>query len=217
MTDQRHPDLVEPYTSLSEQREAATLGMWIFLATEILLFGGLFAAYIVYRYMYPATFLEMSTHLNIWIGGINTVVLLTSSLTMALAVHAIEHDRQRSTVAYLASTAGLGLVFLGLKAFEYYEEYTHGLVPLAGFDFTFEAAEPIRARLFMSLYFIMTGLHALHLIIGITLVGVLAVLAWRGRFSAEYVNPVETGGLYWHLIDIVWVFLFPLLYMVAPA
>lgn len=217
MTDSHHPNLVEPYTSLSEQREAATLGMWIFLGTEILLFGGLFAAYMVYRYIYPATFAEMSHHLNVWLGGVNTVVLLTSSLTMALAVHAIEHGRRRRSVAYLASTAGFGLVFLAIKAFEYYEEYSHGLVPLVGFEFTFEAGESVRAELFMSLYFVMTGLHALHLIIGIGLVSTLGVLCWRGAYSEEYFNPIEIGGLYWHLIDIIWVFLFPLLYLVDPV
>ncbi|MFB6350988.1 MAG: cytochrome c oxidase subunit 3 [Bradymonadaceae bacterium] len=217
MTEQHHPHLVEPYTSLSEQREAATLGMWIFLATELLLFGGLFLAYIVYRYTYPVTFHEMSGHLNIWIGTINTVILLTSSLTMALAVHAIEHDRERPMLGYLAATASLGTVFLILKAYEYYEEWLHGLVPLIQFDFTFQATQPIEPKLFMSLYFAMTGLHAFHLVVGILLISGIAYFGWRGDYSAEYSNPVEIGGLYWHLIDIIWVFLYPLLYLLQPS
>ncbi len=216
MTD-RHPQLVEPYESLGEQREAATLGMWIFLATEILLFGGLFAVYMVYRFLYPETFQEMSGHLDVWLGTINTVVLLTSSLTVALAVHSIEHGRPGRMLVYLASTMGLGLVFLGLKAVEYYEEYVKGLVPLTGFDFTYEGAHPDQAELFMGIYFTMTGLHAVHLIAGVGIMGWLALLGWRGRFSAEYFNPVEIGGLYWHLVDIIWVFLFPLLYLISPA
>jgi cytochrome c oxidase subunit 3 len=213
----KHPQLVEPYESLGEQREAATLGMWIFLATEILLFGGLFTIYIVYRFLYPETFQEMSGHLDVWLGTINTVVLLTSSLTVALAVHSIEHGRPRRMLVYLVSTVGLGLAFLGIKGVEYYEEYLNGLVPLAGFDFTYEGAHPDQAELFMGIYFTMTGLHAVHLIAGIGIMGWLAILGWRGRFSEEYFNPVETGGLYWHLVDIIWVFLFPLLYLISPA
>lgn len=217
MTEQPHPHLVEPYRSLSEQREAATLGMWIFLATEILLFGGVFTAYIVYRFTYPTTFSEMSGHLNVWIGSINTGVLLTSSLTMALAVHAIEHGKRKRMVAYLAATATLGTGFLGLKAYEYYEEWLHGLIPITGFDFTFEASQSIQPQLFMGLYFAMTGLHAFHLIVGLGLITGLAFLGWRGRYDERYYNPIEVGGLYWHLIDIIWVFLFPLLYLINPA
>ena len=216
MTDEHHPNLIEPYESLGEQREAATLGMWVFLATEILLFGGLFAAYMVYRYTYPATFAEMSNHLNIWLGSINTGLLLTSSLTVALAVHAIEHGKRKRMVAYLGATLVFGIGFLGIKAYEYYEEYVKGLVPIEGFDFTFHGAEDIQARLFMTLYFTMTGLHAFHMIVGIGLISWLAWRGWRGAFSPEYTNPVEVGGLYWHLIDIIWVFLYPLLYLINP-
>jgi len=212
-----HPRLVEPYESLEEQREAATLGMWVFLATEILLFGGLFAVYMVYRFLYPETFVEMSQQLNVVIGTVNTVVLLTSSLTVALAVHAIEHGRRRRMIAYLVGTVGLGLVFLALKAVEYYEEYTHGLIPLAGFDFHYEGAHPERAELFMGLYFAMTGLHGFHVLAGILLMAGLAFFGWRGAYGDEYFNPVEIGGLYWHLVDIIWVFLFPLLYLIDPA
>ncbi|MBI4478232.1 MAG: cytochrome c oxidase subunit 3 family protein [Acidobacteria bacterium] len=187
--------------------------MWVFLVTEVLFFGGLFLAYLVYRTWYPATFIEVSQHLDIFWGTTNTAVLITSSLTMALAVYAAETGDRRSLVFFLLATLTLGCVFLGIKALEYSHKFHEHLVPGAAFQWDGDHAE--RAALFMSLYFIMTGLHALHMIIGVGLMSVMTVLAWRGGFSPEYHVPVEVSGLYWHFVDIVWIFLFPLLYLIS--
>ena len=210
-----HTFVAHQFDDPEQQHESAYLGMWVFLATEVLFLGGLFAAYSVYRFTYAAAFREASHHLYVSLGAINTAVLLCSSLTMALAVHASKLGRRRALIGYLLLTMLLGLVFLGIKATEYYLDYQEGLVPLRGFDFRFEGSDPARARLFFNFYFAMTGLHALHVQIGICLIGVMVVLAWRNRFSAEYNTPVEITGLFWQFVDIVWVFLFPLLYLVG--
>lgn len=189
--------------------------MWTFLATEILFFGGMLMAYLAYRYLYGAAFAEASGHLYASIGTINTVVLLTSSLTMALAIHAIGGGQRRATVLLLAATAALGALFLGIKAFEYYLDFQEKLVPGVNFAAA-DFADPAHSQLFFLLYFIMTGVHALHMIIGITIVSIVAFRVWRGHFSAQSYNGVENSGLYWHFVDIVWVFLYPLLYLVGP-
>ena len=210
-----HAVVAHQFDDPQQQHESSYLGMWVFLATEVLFLGGLFAAYSVYRFTYAGAFREASHHLYVWLGAINTAVLLCSSLTMALAVHASKLGRRRALLGYLLLTMLLGLVFLSIKATEYYLDYQEGLVPLRGFNFHFEGSDPARARLFFNFYFAMTGLHALHVLIGICLIGVMVVLAWRNRFSAEYNTPVEITGLFWHFVDIVWVFLFPLLYLVG--
>jgi cytochrome c oxidase subunit 3 len=196
----------------TQQRETASLGMWIFLATEFMFFGGLFMAYIAYRYLYPQAFAAGSQHLKTLLGGANTGVLLSSSLTMALAVDAARAGRCRTIVAFLLLTVALGALFLGIKGYENYSEYLEGLVP--AFNFTFEGAQAQQVKLFFILYFLMTGLHAIHMTIGICVVLAIAVLAWRRRFSPAYYTPLELVGLYWHFVDIIWVFLFPLLYLI---
>jgi cytochrome c oxidase subunit 3 len=196
-----------------QQYEASTLGMWVFLLTEIMFFGGLFLGYTVYRAAYPEAFVEGSHHLDVVLGGINTVVLLGSSLTMALAVHAAQMGERQQLIRCLAETLGLGLVFLGIKALEYAHKFAAHLVP--GSRFVSEGPQAPQVQLFFSLYFSMTGMHALHMLIGIGLLSVLIRLAWRGRFSPDYHTPVEVVGLYWHFVDVVWIFLFPLLYLLG--
>ncbi|SRR6266542_4036882 len=203
------------FDDAEQQHESAYLGMWVFLATEVLFLGGLFAAYAVYRTIYPSAFGEASRHLFATLGGVNTAVLLTSSLAMALAVRAAKLGRRGQLIGFLVLTMLLGVAFLGIKATEYYLEYQEGLVPLKGFVFRYEGADADKARLFFNFYFALTGLHALHMIIAIGMVAAIAVLARRGRFSAEYNTPVEIAGLFWHFVDIVWVFIFPLLYLVG--
>jgi len=195
----------------AQQRETASLGMWVFLVTELMFFGGLFLVYIVYRYAYPRAFALGSHELDIVLGTTNTVVLIASSLTMALAVRSAQIGRRRPLVVCLVLTMILGSVFLGIKAYEYHHKYVERLVP--GPDFRFPGEE--HARIFFSLYFAMTGLHALHMIIGIGVLAVMLVMGARGRFGPQYHNPIECSGLYWHFVDIVWIFLFPLLYLVG--
>jgi cytochrome c oxidase subunit 3 len=208
-----HPDLQHHFDTLEQQHEAATLGMWLFLITEVLFFGGLFLAYMLYRVWYPAAWAEGSLELNVLLGGINTVVLIGSSLTMALAVRASQTGFQRATVVWLLGTMALGLTFLVIKYFEYAEKFHHHLVP--GAHFQFPGTEAGQVELFFSLYFAMTGMHALHMIIGGGLLVWYIVLAAKGRFTPEYSHPVELFGLYWHFVDIVWIFLFPLLYLLG--
>ena len=208
-----HPALAHQFDSLGQQTEAATLGMWVFLVTEVLFFGGLFLTYTVYRSFYPAAFSAASHELDILLGGINTAVLITSSLTMALAVHAAQLGQRRLLMIFLVVTMVLGTVFLGIKAVEYYHKFAEHHVP--GATFQFEREHQRHAQIFFSLYFIMTGLHAIHMIIGIGVLLVMWIWAWRGRITTDYAGPIEISGLYWHFVDIVWIFLFPLLYLIG--
>jgi cytochrome c oxidase subunit III len=208
-----HPALAHQFDSLGQQTEAATLGMWVFLVTEVLFFGGLFVTYTVYRAFYPAAFAAASHELDILLGGINTAVLITSSLTMALAVHAAQLGQRRLLMIFLVVTMVLGAVFLGIKAVEYYGKFAEHHVP--GATFQFEREYQRHAQIFFSLYFIMTGLHAIHMIIGIGVLLVMWIWAWRGRITSDYAGPIEISGLYWHFVDIVWIFLFPLLYLIG--
>ncbi|HVN83335.1 MAG TPA: cytochrome c oxidase subunit 3 family protein [Candidatus Binatia bacterium] len=202
------------FDDAEQQKDAASLGMWVFLVTEIMFFGGLFTAYVIYRSAYPEAFAHASHHLNILLGTTNTGVLIGSSLTMALAVHAAQLGHQRALQLFLVLTIVLGSVFLGIKGYEYTHKFHEGLVPGPAFTYEGEhAAEGPHAELFFSLYFAMTGLHALHMVIGIGLMCVLLVLARRGTYGAAYFTPIEMSGLYWHFVDIVWIFLFPLLYL----
>jgi len=207
--------VAQQFDDYEQQQEASTLGMWIFLATEILFFGGLFLGYTVYRGMYPAVYGEASRRLDIVFGTINTGVLLCSSLTMAMAVHAAQLGRRKMLTLFLILTMVLGATFLGIKFYEYYQKYQENLIPGAGFEW--KGVDATHASLFFVFYFVMTGMHALHMIIGIVLMATLIVLALRGKFNAIYYAPVELGGLYWHFVDIVWVFLFPLLYLVERS
>lgn len=207
-----HSALAHHFDTMEQQREAAWLGMWVFLVTEIMFFGGMFTAYIAYRAAYPNAFAEGSHHLNIVLGGINTAVLIGSSLTMALAVYGSQVGHRKMLIGFLMFTILLGLVFLVIKGFEYHHKYEEHLIP--GHSFSFSGPRPQNAQLFFSLYFAMTGMHALHMIIGIGILTVLVVQATRGRFTPEYHSPIELTGLYWHFVDIIWIFLFPLLYLI---
>jgi cytochrome c oxidase subunit 3 len=208
--------LAHQFDTLPQQREAQLTGMWIFLATEVLVFGALFTGYAAYRAQYPEAFAAASGRLNLLIGGVNTIVLLTSSLTMVLAVHATQVGKRRAQVACLLLTALLGTAFMGLKAVEYYSDYRERLVPVLAFDpQEWLAVGPSQVQLFLMFYYIMTGLHALHLTIGIGLLAVQALLAGRGHFPPENYMPVELAGLYWHFVDVIWIFLLPLLYLVG--
>lgn len=237
---QHHSALAHHFDTLEQQRETATIGMWAFLITEVMLFGGLFVGYVVYRSGYPAAFVAGSEHLNLVLGTINTVVLLCSSLTVALAVHAAETGKPRQIVPLLALTIVLGLTFLGIKGVEYSEKFikcwTPGTVEcmVPGQNFQWQPAgqaeEPVTAsapvtpkvvtpeerryQIFFGFYFTATGLHAIHMIVGTGVIAWLLRRSARGDFSPTYYTPLEIGGLYWHLVDIVWVFLFPLFYLI---
>ena len=196
-----------------QQRQAADLGIWMFLASEILFFGVLFLAYTVTRLHHPEAFATASRQTDVALGSINTGVLLTSSLTMALAVRATKLGVRRAAIVFLCATAMLGLVFAAIKGTEYRHDYVAGLVP--GLRFSFAGPHAGGVELFFGLYFLMTGVHVLHMLVGLGVVGTLAMRAARKAFTPEYFTPVELGGLYWHLVDIVWIFLYPLLYLVS--
>ncbi len=201
------------FDDAEQQHEASTLGMWLFLVTEIMFFGGLFTAYVVYRTAFADAFAHASHHLDITLGATNTAVLIGSSLTMALAVHAAQVGNKRGLQLFLFLTIVLGSIFLGIKAIEYAHKFHEGHVP--GPFFLWEGPEAGNAELFFSLYFGMTGLHALHMVIGISILAILLVQANRGWYGPLYFTPVEITGLYWHFVDIVWIFLFPLLYLIG--
>ena len=206
------PELEPQFSTPEQQAGASRLGMWVFLATEVLLFGGLITAFLATRVFYPHDFEQAAGRLNVLIGGINTVVLLASSLAMALAVHGAQTGRRRMMLACLAATALLGAWFLGLKGYEYYTDWRDGIVPLTA-RFHPNPVSPQRLSLFMMFYFIMTGLHAVHLTIGIGLVGWLIGRTAGGVLPRAGATVTEVVGLYWHFVDVVWIFLLPLLYL----
>jgi cytochrome c oxidase subunit III len=276
-----HPGLQHQFEDMKQQEESVSLGMWMFLVQEIMFFGGLFTAYLVFRSRYPMAFAAGSNHLNAFWGGLNTIVLIVSSLTMALTVYYAQRGNRNLQVVMIALTMLFGSVFLGVKAIEYTDKFNDGLVPVTGLnrvthdehtsataahpkpcyevehgsddhhyvnprgefmwsdcslvkyaqDHNFlTAAEKVgyfsngqvdankfrdKVRLFYWIYFVMTGLHALHMVVGLGLMTWLLWKAWLGTFSAEYYMPVEMSGLYWHFVDIVWIFLFPLLYLLG--
>ncbi len=202
---------------MEQQKEAGTIGMWIFLLTEIMFFGGLFLAYTIYRATYPDGFFQGSHLLSVPLGGLNTVVLIVSSLTMAMAVYYSQLGDRKKLVGFLVLTLLLGLVFLVVKYFEYKEKIDHHLFPAMGF-YNPDPSHLLpqyhqHVRVFLWIYFAMTGLHALHMIVGAGILLTLIIMAYRGKFTKEYNSPIEISGLYWHFVDIVWIFLFPLLYL----
>jgi cytochrome c oxidase subunit 3 len=203
------------FDDAEQQRQASDLGIWVFLATEILFFGALFVAYTASRLHNPEAFAVASRLTNVTLGSVNTAVLLTSSLTMALAVRATKLGLRRAPVGLMCATIALGIAFLAIKGAEYRLDYTEHLVPVL--DFSHAGPHARGVEIFFYLYFFMTGVHALHMIVGIAVVAVLATMAWRGQFMPGYFTPVELGGLYWHLVDIVWIFLYPLLYLVSRS
>jgi cytochrome c oxidase subunit 3 len=209
--------LAHHFEDLGQQQEAATLGMWMFLATEVLFFSAVLTAYAVYRSYYPAGFAYGSEELSTPVGAVNTAVLLTSSLTMALSVYFARLGERRRLLAFLGLTLLFGLTFLGIKAYEWHHEYAVGNVPVLNFDtarFKDDVSLGRQVQLFFVFYFILTGLHALHMVIGVGLLVYLLLRARTGAFSGPYYTPVEVIGLYWHFVDIVWIFLFPLLYLI---
>jgi len=205
--------LKHQFDDLTQQREASTIGMWVFLTTEVMFFGGLFLGYAIYRNMYPQAYIEGSHHLNIFLGSINTVILIASSLTMVLAVHGAHTNNKKNLILFLILTIILGSAFLGIKVVEYSHKFHEHLIP--GLHFGYHGPEGGHMQIFFSFYFAMTGMHALHMIIGIAVLSVLVVMSFQNKFSAAYDSPVEFTGLYWHFVDIVWIFLFPLLYLIG--
>jgi cytochrome c oxidase subunit III len=224
--------LAHHFESLEQQHETNALGMWMFLATEILFFGTLFTGYAVYRWHYPEGYAAASRLLSIPIAATNTVVLIGSSLTVVLAIHAIKLGQKRMLEIWIVATIILGSAFLVLKGYEYYLDYEESLWPGRNFDpeqwrkqeeeARKEGKPPPNTReehgkvaqVFMAFYYTLTGLHACHMVVGLSVWGVLLWLARRGRYSPVFYTPIEVAGLYWHFVDVVWVFLFPLLYLV---
>lgn len=210
-----HPrELRHHFDTPEQQLESSLLGMWIFLLTEVMFFGGMFGGYTVYRNLYPDAFASTSQYMNVTLGGINTAVLICSSLTMAMAVHSAQLGKNRAIILFLLLTLFLGCVFLGIKYVEYHEKWVDHHIPGPHFQYA-DARYFHQAQILFFLYFAMTGLHALHMIVGAGLIIALIVMAARHRFSAEWYTPVEMIGLYWHFVDIIWIFLFPLLYLIG--
>jgi cytochrome c oxidase subunit 3 len=245
-TTDHHPALVHQFDDMEQQREASTFGMWVFLLTEIMMFGGLFTAYLIYRIKYYPAFVAGSSSIDVSWGFANTLVLIGSSFTMAMAVWAAQTGKRKWQVRFLIMTMILGAAFLGVKAKEYYEKYHECHIPghVIGKGFNTwggcEASDPSlgniakeiqrrdpsqteasalqtarQTEIFFSFYFLMTGLHAFHMVIGLGLLTWLLLRAARGQFGPQYYTPIELGGLYWHFVDIVWIFLFPLLYLIS--
>jgi cytochrome c oxidase subunit III len=199
------------FSTLEQEHEAAEFGMWLFLMTELMLFGGLFLAYIFYRTVYSNGFAEGSRHLELSYGGPNTIILIVSSLTMVLAVRSARLGARRRLTWYLLATAALGILFMVIKGAEYYKHYVDGMVPVL--NWTYSGPFTNQVQLFFFAYFALTGLHSLHLTIGIVLVLIAAAMAGRGAFLLDHHIPLEMIGLYWHFVDMVWMFLLPLLYL----
>ena len=217
-----HPRLQHHFESMSQQHEASSLGMWIFLSTEVLFFGGLFLAYGFYRWLYYDAFIAASHHQNIILGGINTAVLICSSLTVAMSIYFAQRNRQKAVVVMVILTMLLGLAFLGIKAIEYKEHFDHHLFPGPHFQFPDDPKTAVNetqfagtAQMFYVLYFFMTGLHAFHMVIGLGIYAWLLLRSMKKEFGPDYYSPLEAGGLYWHFVDIVWIFLFPMLYLIG--
>ena len=201
------------WDSADTQFDAARMGIWLFLTTEILFFGGMFCAFFVFRSWYFESFVEAHKHLDWIMGGVNTIVLIFSSLTMALAVRAAQTNQKEKTVRLLAVTILCACIFLVVKYFEYSHKIHEGLLP--GGLFAAEGFTSSHPGIFFSVYFMMTGVHGLHVIIGIGLILWILIRARNGEFSQRYYAPVEGVGLYWHLVDLIWIYLFPLLYLVG--
>jgi len=205
--------LAHHFDDLDQQHKAGQLGMWLFLVTEIMFFGGLFAAYAIYRHLYPVAFAEGSHHLDMYIGTFNTIILIGSSVTMVLAVHAAQTGNRRAIVLFLILTILLGGVFLGIKAYEYHHKWTEGMIPGEGFRHVGKQ-DPGHVQMFFIFYFVMTGMHALHMVIGVGLLAAAIYVVVKGKVTPRHYAQVDIAGLYWHFVDLVWIFLFPLLYLV---
>lgn len=200
------------FESAEQEFTAAKLGMWAFLAQELLFFGGLFVAYVIFRYLYPGMFLDAHHHLSWKMGALNTCFLITSSFTMVMSIRSAQLSQKKATINYLVVTFLLACAFLVVKYFEYMSKIEHGYLPSRWF---FGEGMYENLHLFFGIYFTMTGLHGLHVLIGIGLIGWMIIRAVRGEFYSEFYTPLEMVGLYWHLVDLIWIFLFPLLYLVG--
>jgi cytochrome c oxidase subunit III len=200
------------FVDSDQQFDSSKFGMWLFLVTEVLFFGGLFVAYIIYRAWNPELFLMAAQELDTVMGGVNTLVLIGSSLTMALAIRAAQLNQQKQISIYLLVTIGLALTFMVIKYFEYTHKFDMGIFP--GEYYTYEGIEHAKAHIFFSIYYMMTGLHGIHVIIGVGLMVYLLIKVRHNTYNSEYYTPIEVTGLYWHLVDIIWIFLFPLLYLI---
>lgn len=221
------PSLLVQFDTAFQQKDASQFGMWVFLITEIMFFGGLFGAYLIYRNLYNPAWVAASSSIDISLGAINTAVLICSSLTMAMGVHSAALGARKLLVFWLVATLALGSVFLGIKAVEYHQKYVEHHIPGANFDFNYDRVEkgekPIPAdvatqtSIFFALYFAMTGMHALHMIIGVGILIFLIYRAYNGAYPPHHYTMVENFGLYWHFVDIIWIFLFPLLYLVSRS
>jgi len=201
------------FDNVEQQKEASTFGMWVFLVTEILFFGGMFCCYTVYRSLYPSAFGHASNHLDVMLGAVSTAVLICSSFTMACAVNSAATGAKNALAAFLWVTILFAVAFLVVEMSEWHMLYKEGLMP--GFNFTYHDVDPGHVQLFFCMYFAMTGLHASHVTIGIGLLAVMAFRASRSAFTPQYYTPIEISGLYWHFVDLVWIFLFPLYYLIA--
>lgn len=208
------PSFVQHHFSDAEQQaETAKLGMWIFLLTEVLLFGGLFAFYTIYRAWHPEMFFEAHKYLNVTLGATNTFVLITSSLTMALSIRSMQLNNKKHTIWFLVVTLLLAATFLLIKYFEYSHKFHEGQLP--GKYYTFGDIDIANPHIFFSVYFVMTGLHGIHVIVGMIVITWILIRTTKNEFSADYYTPIEMTGLYWHLVDLIWIFLFPLLYLIG--
>lgn len=195
--------------------DSAKQGIWLFMVTEILMFGGLFVGYVIFHTIYPEMFSEGASHLDWRLGFVNTLVLIVSSYTMAMSIHHLQKNEKSEAVTKLWITVVCGLVFMGIKAFEYYTKFEHGLLPGRLLDVAHAHAQHANLGMYYGFYFCMTGLHGLHVMIGMGLIVWLAIRANRGDFGADYFTPVEGVGIFWHIVDLIWIFLFPLLYLVG--
>lgn len=201
------------FADMEQQRESAKLGMWLFLLTEVLLFGGLFCAYSIYRAWHPEMFSNAHQLLNVWLGGTNTVVLITSSVTMALAIRSLQLNQKKQAIWFIWTTIALACVFMVIKYFEYSHKFHLGQLP--GKYYTYQGLEGTNPHVFFSVYFMMTGLHGFHVLCGIVVMLWLLKRIRANEFNSEYYTPVEMTGLYWHLVDLIWIFLFPLFYLIG--
>jgi cytochrome c oxidase subunit 3 len=207
-----NPHLAHHFETIEKQDHAVRLGMWLFLGTEVLLFAGLFLGYTVYRHFYHQTFHEASRTLDLSLGALNTVVLISSSFTVAMAFYFVKKGNNKACAAMLVVTILCALTFLVVKSFEYHHKFVEGALP--GRYYHFEEVKGQGANLFYTVYFLATGLHAFHVIVGMSILIWVLARVMKGHFSPTYYVPVELGGLYWHLVDLVWIFLFPLLYLI---
>ena len=228
--DHEHsPHLHHHFATVDQQREASNFGMWLFLLTEIMFFGGMFTAYLIYRNWYYPAFVAGSHWMVIWAGTLNTTVHICSSFTMAMGVYSAEMRNRKALLRYLSATLLLGFIFLGIKAYEWHNEWVEHHVPGLNFstsDFThvdprFPQDKPLsqdmadKTQAYFSLYFLLTGVHALHMVIGVSILMFLIFQAWGGAYTTGHMTMIENFGLYWHFVDIVWIFLFPLLYLIS--